>query len=82
MCDLCDGKTFVNIYSLKQHMKTAHHMIKNYKCCTCSKCFATENSLKKHQQVVHIKPYNCEVCEEKFGLSVTLKKHIIKIHTK
>eukprot|EP00090_Calanus_glacialis_P022945 TRINITY_DN35314_c0_g1_i1.p1 TRINITY_DN35314_c0_g1~~TRINITY_DN35314_c0_g1_i1.p1 ORF type:complete len:448 (-),score=80.34 TRINITY_DN35314_c0_g1_i1:40-1383(-) len=53
-------------------------------CAQCGKILHDKFSLKKHEQIVHmkIKNFTCDKCEKKFGHKVDLLDHIRTIHDK
>ena len=51
-CDLC-SKTFGCISLLNDHIRCAHHGIKDWQCDTCGKEFTKISHLKRHKLNVH-----------------------------
>eukprot|EP00092_Neocalanus_flemingeri_P007758 GFUD01008376.1.p1 GENE.GFUD01008376.1~~GFUD01008376.1.p1 ORF type:complete len:462 (-),score=73.28 GFUD01008376.1:42-1385(-) len=53
-------------------------------CAQCGKILRDKFSLKKHEQIVHMKIKNfcCDKCEKKFGHKVDLLDHVRTIHEK
>jgi len=53
-------------------------------CAQCGKILHDKFSLKKHEQIVHmkIKNFSCEKCDKKFGHKVDLLDHVRTIHDK
>jgi len=53
-------------------------------CAQCGKILHDKFSLKKHEQIVHmkIKKFACDKCEKKFGHKVDVLDHIRTVHDK
>jgi len=53
-------------------------------CAQCGKILHDKFSLKKHEQIVHmkIKNFSCDKCDKKFGHKVDLLDHVRTIHDK
>ena len=85
-CSLC-GKTFVNKYVLKNHIKKSHDSITS----TCSICHKEYKSLYHHIRFTHdkiqkkkdpckSKVVGCSLCGKQIVDKYVLKNHINKVH--
>jgi len=88
-CGDCD-KSFSSKSSLKNHIKSLHQIISDYKCCQCCQFFSNQSDLKDHIKFAHYKPfrykshannhtkniddYKCDACDN------YLDKHIKTDH--
>ena len=66
-CRYCQ-KTFKHPSILKYHMMKIHETIKNFKCSSCDKAFATNHDLKTHHRTIHLgikpKEHRCKLCQK------------------
>uniref|UniRef100_A0A1I8PA41 C2H2-type domain-containing protein n=1 Tax=Stomoxys calcitrans TaxID=35570 RepID=A0A1I8PA41_STOCA len=89
-CDACRKSYRLKKY-LRNHIKNVHtskgvekeaNVIEKlegkYWCCKCSKDFASDQHLKKHNRSVH-KPKNfeCNICEKSFMHADVLREHLV-----
>ena len=71
---------------MRDHIKSIHEGIKEYKCEYCGKEFDKKNNLKKHIIGVHeesTENYNfvCDFCAKRFYSSSHLKRHVLQHHS-
>jgi len=80
-CQFC-GVQFVNIKTLRQHLKTFHANVGGFKCSMCSKKFKSECDLKSHMKdhTDKRRKYVCDYCSKAWEKPSDLVKHI-RVHT-
>ena len=83
ICNICNKK-FVDISSVKRHVKEVHDEVKPYLCDRCDKCFSRERELKNHIKIVHEgeRPHVCDTCSARFTKTNHLNTHIAAVHEK
>ena len=66
-CKICK-RSFTQLKSLKEHMKTIHEERRDHKCYLCPKRFTQSKSVKVHIRTVHegIKAHQCSICNKTF----------------
>ena len=77
ICDIC-GKSFYDIYSLKNHMKIIHvspNENRDFICDKCGAAFYTANTLRGHIREKHPVYYICTICDQLFQSSKKLRLH-------
>ena len=84
-CDVC-LRRFHDNWTLKNHKARIHEgkTSKDFECPKCHKKFTKKESLKRHDDTVHLKlrKHVCEVCGRAFGENGTLQAHIRMRHDK
>ena len=52
------------------------------KCEICSQDFASSQSLRRHEEIVHEEPkcFKCEHCDKSYNMIQTLKSHVNSVH--
>merc|ERR1719192_964456 len=74
-------KAFSQLSNLQSHSR-CHQTDKPYKCNSCYKCFADEQSLfdhiPKHKESKHIKTHICSYCGKSYTQETYLAKHMQK----
>ena len=90
-CDIC-GKSFIELRNLKNHKKSVHEGIKEFKCKLCEKFFTTKRRLEGHQKTFKgycyalvtkkepAKKHKCDICGKYLIDSRNLKNHIKFVH--
>ena len=80
-CQFC-GVQFVNIKTLRQHLKTFHANIGGFQCALCSKKFKSECDMKSHMKDHNDnrRKYVCDYCSKAWEKPSDLIKHI-RVHT-
>ena len=80
-CQFC-GVQFVNIKTLRQHLKTFHANIGGFQCGLCNKKFKSECDMKSHMKDHNDKrrKYVCDYCSKAWEKPSDLVKHI-RVHT-
>ena len=65
---------------MKRHIHTVHLGNKDFKCDSCSKCFASLQYLETHLHTIHdgYRDYKCEYCGYLFTQKSSLTSHIKK----
>ena len=77
-CEQC-GRQFKGKFELSKHIKVVHLKIKEFKCSTCGKLFATRVHLQEHV-ATHTRQaqFFCEICGQGFIHRVTYKAHVFR----
>ena len=80
-CQFC-GVQFVNIKTLRQHLKTFHANIGGFQCSLCNKKFKSECDMKSHMKDHNDnrRKYVCDYCSKAWEKPSDLIKHI-RVHT-
>ena len=80
-CQFC-GVQFINIKTLRQHLKTFHANFGDFKCDFCNKKFKSECDLKSHMKdhTDKKRKYVCNYCSKAWEKPSDLVKHI-RVHT-
>ena len=71
-------KEFTDEIQLNVHSRIHGEL---FKCSTCSKCFSTQQGLKRHE-VSHstYRGFCCEICKVEFSLKTNLRRHMKNKH--
>ena len=76
-CHLCN-KTFTLKDRLHSHVNRHSN---RFRCTTCSKCFATNYHLQRHNRIhTGEKPFRCSTCQKEFRWHSDYTEHV-RIHT-
>ena len=82
-CSIC-AKTYQEKYTLKEHIKSIHHIIRDKKCPKCPEVFSTSSQLRIHKINTHgtvVKRRICSVCQKRFNTPSQLLRHVKYVHT-
>ena len=80
VCHIC-GKAFFDIYSLKNHLETAHNSTeRSYICDKCGASYFTRHALQHHVREKHPVYYLCTCCEKLFQSTTKLRVHYCNEH--
>lgn len=81
ICDQC-GACFLEVTSLRSHIKTHSRVETNFPCEICGKNLKSKYSRYLHVATVHEKrpTVNCYKCEESFLSYALRNKHLIEVH--
>uniref|UniRef100_A0A2L2YNR4 Zinc finger protein 236 n=2 Tax=Parasteatoda tepidariorum TaxID=114398 RepID=A0A2L2YNR4_PARTP len=67
---------------LKQHIRTKHEHVRDFKCSICSTVFTTNYNLLRHMNThdTHLYPFHCAYCSDKFMTKDCYKLHLDEYH--
>ena len=83
-CDICK-KVFTQKAHLKEHIRSVHEQVKEYKCKFCLREFYRKPNFKRHMQSMHMnvaagEEVGCEECGRMFKTKNSLYKHRRTVH--
>jgi len=87
-CQFC-GKEFVLLSSYKEHMRTDHAYVKQFRCQICNEVFLSKNKLISHKTVhcntsvggkYEVFTHLCHTCGKTFNTSSKLRSHEKRAH--
>ena len=87
-CQFC-GKEFLLLSSYKQHMRTDHAYVKQFRCQICKEVFLSKNKLISHKTVhcntsvcgnYEVFTHLCHTCGKTFNTSSKLRSHEKRAH--
>ena len=83
-CPECDYTTNWGKSKIKNHIKTVHEKIKDFKCPSCEFCCSQRGNLRLHIEQVHnkIRKFSCTVegCQYKSNFKNDITKHNKTVH--
>ena len=79
-CPKCEDRYFVDIFSLRKHIKSFHEKL--YKCKQCGNSFCSAHALRYHLRAVHkeITHMKCNYCDFQGVSKKELKSHSCSNH--
>lgn len=70
------GKIYNTRFNLKRHIDITHLKKKKFKCSVCQGCFASQQSLREHENLHSgARPFVCSYCQSSFRQASQLSLH-------